>query len=238
MKKIIPVIISVLLFITTACNAGFLDNILKDITLSAKQGIDNNTIISGLKEALSVGTENTVKEVSQIDGYLANEAIRILIPEKIRMVTDVLEKVGYQRQVDEFMTSMNRSAENAAVKAAPHFVDAIKEMTFDDARNILDGHDTAATDYFRLKTFDRLYSEFKPVISSSMNEVGTTRNYKAIMGKYESLPFMKAVSFDLDDYVTNKALDGLFYVLALEEKKIRTDPAARVTDILKKVFTK
>ncbi len=238
MKNIIFVIISVLLFITPVCHAGFLDNLLKDFGLSAEQGPDNSTVISGLKEALSVGTENTVKEVSQIDGYLANEAIRILIPEKIRMVTDVLEKVGYQRQVDEFMTSMNRSAEKAAVKAAPHFVDAIKEMTFDDARNILDGHDTAATDYFRLKTFDRLYSEFKPVISSSMNEVGTTRNYKAIMGKYESLPFMKAVAFDLDDYVTNKALDGLFYVLAREEKKIRTDPAARVTDILKKVFTK
>jgi hypothetical protein len=221
MKKIILVIISVLLFITPVCHAGFLDNLLKDIGLSAEQGPDNSTVISGLKGALSVGTENTVKEVSQIDGYLANEAIKILIPEKIRMVTD-----------------MNRSAEKAAVKAAPHFVDAIKEMTFDDARNILDGHDTAATDYFRLKTFDRLYSEFKPVISSSMNEVGTTRNYKAIMGKYESLPFMKAVAFDLDDYVTNKALDGLFYVLAQEEKKIRTDPAARVTDILKKVFTK
>ena len=238
MKKICIMIISIFLFIPQVCYAGFLDNILKEIGISSDHGPDNNTVISGLKEALSIGTENAVKEVSQIDGYLANEAIKVLMPDKIQTAADVLKKVGYQKQVDEFIASMNHAAEKASAKAAPHFINAIKEMTFEDARNILDGHDTAATDYFKSKTFDRLYGEFKPVISSSMNEVGTTRSYKAMIDTYTSLPFMKELSFDLDTYVTNKTLDGLFYVVAQEEKKIRTDPAARVTDILKKVFRK
>ncbi len=238
MKKIYIIIISILLFIPQASHPGFLDNILKEIGISSDQGLDTNTVISGLKEALSVGTENAVKEVSQIDGYLANEAIKILMPEKVRTAADVLKKVGFQKQVDEFITSMNHAAEKASARAAPHFIHAIKEMTFEDARNILDGHDTAATEYFKSKTFDRLYGEFKPVISSSMSEVGTTRSYKEMMDTYTYLPFMKARPFDLDTYVTNKLLDGLFHVVAQEEKKIRTDPAARVTDILKKVFRK
>lgn len=238
MKKIFPVIILVLLFITPACNAGFLDNIINELSFSPEKGLDENTVISGLKEALSVGTENAVKDVSRVDGYMANQAIRILMPEKIRNAAEVLKKVGYQKQVDEFIASMNHAAENAASRATPHFISAIKDMTFTDARNILDGSDTAATDYFRSKTFDNLYSEFKPVISSSMDQVGTTRKYREMMGKYASLPFVNEIMFDLDHYVTSEALNGLFHVVAEEEKKIRTDPAARVSDLLRKVFQK
>ena len=133
---------------------------------------------------------------------------------------------------------MNSAAEKAAPKAASFFVDAIKKMTFEDARKILGGGDTAATEFFRQKTYDKLYGAFKPVISSSVDEVGCTRSYKEMMGKYESVPFMDKQSLDLDHYVTSKALDGLFYMVGEEEKKIRTDPAARVTDVLKTVFGK
>ena len=239
MRKICLLAVIFLLFAASFCYAGFLDNILKNIdTSSSKQETDDSTVISGLKEAISIGTDKAVKEISKIDGYLGNQAIKILMPEKIQNVAEVLKKVGYQRQVDDFIISMNRAAEKAAPKAKSYFVDAIKKMTFEDARKILNSGDTAATDYFKAKTFDKLYGEFNPVISSSMNEVGVTRKYKEMMGKYTSLPFMKAESLDLDRYVTNKALDGLFYMIAQEEKKIRTDPAARITELLKKVFQK
>ena len=238
MKTSLYALIAYILFVMPACYGGFLGDLLKDTGIVKEQGLDNSTVISGLKEALSVGTENAVKEVSKTDGYLANDAIKILMPEKIQMVADVLRKVGYQEQVDNFITSMNRAAETAAPKAANHFVDAIQEMSFDDAQSILNGDDTSATDYFKSKTSGMLYDEFKPIIASSMNSVGATRSYKEMMGTYTSLPFMKDTPFDLDHYVTGKALEGLFYVMAQEEKKIRTDPAARVTDLLQKVFRK
>jgi len=238
MKKILFVSGGGLLFLTSFCYAGFLDNIFKDIGLSSETDPDENRIISGLKEALSVGTANAVNNVSQINGYLDNQAIKIIMPQKIQKVSEVLKKIGYQKEVDEFTVSMNRAAEKAAPKATSHFVNAVKEMKFDDAKKILGGGETAATDYFKTKTFDKLYGEFKPVISSSMNEAGVTRYYKGMMDKYTSLPFVKGVNLDLDHYVTNRALDGLFYMISEEEKKIRTDPAARVTDVLKEVFGK
>ena len=172
-----------------------------------------------------------------MDGYFANQAIRILVPEKVRKVADVLGRVGYQKEVDDFVLSMNRAAEKAAPLAKAHFVEAIRAMTFEDARKILDGGDTAATDYFRGRTQKRLYDEFRPVVSASMDEVGVTHSYKNMVGKYAALPLAgKTGSVDLDHHVTTKALDGLFLVLGQEEKKIRTDPAARVTDLLKDVF--
>jgi len=234
-----------LLIICTGADtfAGILDDVVRDMggatkERSASGGPDDNTIISGLKEALSVGTENAVGNVSKIDGYFVNRMIKILMPEKIQNVADVLSHVGFQKQVDEFILSMNRAAEKAAPKATSYFVDAIEQMTFADARKILNGDHTAATNFFKAKTHDKLYAAFKPFISSSMNEVGTTKAYKEMMGKYESIPFMSKESVDLDHYVTNKALDGLFYMVGQEEKKIRTDPTARVTDLLKTVFGK
>ncbi|HSG06066.1 MAG TPA: DUF4197 domain-containing protein, partial [Nitrospiria bacterium] len=193
-------------------------------------------VVGGLKEALTIGTGNAVNLVSVTDGYFANQAIKILMPEKIQKVADVLSKVGYQQQVDEFVLSMNRAAEKAAPQAKSIFVGAIKEMTFEDARKILNGGDTAATEFFKAKTSGRLSEAFKPIVSSSMNEVGATRKYKEMMGQYTALPFTKAESLDLDQYVTDKSLDGLFHMVGQEEKKIRTNPAARVTDLLKTVF--
>ena len=160
------------------------------------------------------------------------------MPENMRTVADVLSTVGYEKEVDAFVRSMNSAAEKAAPKAVPVFIDAIKAMTFTDAKSILRGGDTAATDYFKVKTSVQLYEAFKPIMSSSMNDVGVTRLYKDMMSKYASIPFVDRVSVDLDQYVTTKSLDGLFYMVGQEEKKIRTDPAARVTDLLKKVFEK
>lgn len=236
MKRIICKVLLVFVFYTTAAHAGILDNFMKNIGSPANEGPNNSTVVSGLKEALSIGTENAVKHVSQTDGFFGNKMIKIFMPEKIQEVANVLSKVGYQKEVDEFVLSMNRAAEKAAPKAASYFVGAIKEMSFEDARGILKGGDTAATEFFKKKTSDKIYEAFKPIISSSMNEVGVTNAYKKMMTRYESLPFMSKQSLDLDHYVTNKSLDGLFYMVGQEEKKIRTDPAARVTDLLKTVF--
>lgn len=229
-----------LVMFSTSLHAGFFDDVTKELGFAKTSGsnLDDSTIIRGLKEALSTGTARAVKLVSQRDGYFGNEMIKILMPEKIRTVADLLSRFGFQSQVDDFVLSMNRAAEKAAPKAAEHFVSALRDMTFDDARNILQGGDTAATEYFKRKTGDRIFSAFKPVVTSSMRDVGVTRHYTQMMDKLESLPFAgtTASSFDLDDYVTTKAVDGLFRMLGEEEKKIRTDPAARGTELLKKVF--
>jgi hypothetical protein len=242
MKKVIVMLVLLVSAGATA-HAGWFDDIFKGIGIGKQEdALDNSTIISGLKEALSIGTEKAVENVSQTDGYFANQLIKILLPKEIQKGADVLSKVGYKKQVDDFILSMNRAAEKAAPKALSFFVDAIKEMTFDDARKILKGGDTSATDFFKEKTHEKIYNEFKPVISKSMNEVGVTRSYKEMTSQYELLPFassfLQSESLDLDHYVTTKAIDGLFSMVAQEEKKIRTDPAARVTDILKTVFGK
>ncbi len=243
MKKLLIIVFSIF-FMTSVSSAGPLDDLLKGVKLPPSQsggggGADEATTISGLKEALSIGTGNAVTSVSRVDGYFANQLIKILLPEKIQMIADVLGKIGYQKKVDAFVLSMNRAAENAAPKAKKYFIDAIKQMTFQDAVGILRGGDTSATEYFKSKTYQNLYNEFKPSISTSMNNVGVTRSYKDMVGTYtSSIPFANVESLDLDHYVTSKALDGLFYMIGQEEKKIRTDPAARVTDLLKTVFGK
>jgi hypothetical protein len=238
MKKICFLFLVISLFSINLTHAGIFDDFLKSIGSSSTSSPDESTIISGLKEALSIGTDKAVKNVSQVDGYFDNQMIKILMPEKIQKVADILRKIGYQKQVDDFVLSMNRAAEKAAPQAASIFVDAIKGMTIEDAKKILNGGDTAATEFFKSKTHDKIYIAFKPIISSSMDEVGVTHSYKEMMGKYEFLPFMSKESVDLDHYVTNKAMDGLFYMVGQEEKKIRTDPAARITDLLKTVFGK
>jgi hypothetical protein len=238
MKKASFILIGFLLLFAASGNAGLWDKFKQGAGISRQKSSDDSTIASGLKEALSIGTKNAVTSVSQTDGYFGNAIIKILMPEKIQNVATVLGKLGYQKQVDDFILSMNRAAEKAAPQAASLFVGAIKEMTLEDAKGILTGGDTSATDYFKKKTSDNIYTAFKPIISSSMNEVGVTRSYKTMMDKYTALPFMKSQSLDLDHYVTNKAMDGLFYMIGQEEKKIRTNPAARVTDLLKKVFGK
>jgi hypothetical protein len=240
-KKGILFMVVIILCSAAITHAGFFEDFLKILSGEARRdNLDESTIASGLKEALSIGTADAVKSVSQVDGYFRNEAIRILIPEDMQIVADVLSNVGYKEKVDEFVLSMNRAAEKAAPEALSIFVEAIKEMTFEDARNILNGGNTAATDFFKDKTQVKIHDAFKPIIATTMDEVGVTRAYKEMINKYEILPFVQTIvqadTIDLDHYVTRKAVDGLFYMVGQEEQKIRTDPAARVTELLKDVF--
>jgi hypothetical protein len=196
-------------------------------------------VVSGLKEALAVGTGTAVQTLSKANGYFGDAAVKILMPDKLRTAAAVLKKAGYQKEVDEFVLSMNRAAEQAAPKARPIFEEAVKKMTIEDAKGILNGGNTAATDYFKARTSPRLTEAFKPVIAESMNQAGTTRSYKALTDRYRSVvPFGGMDAFDLDGYVTGKSLNGLFLKVGQEEAKIRTNPAARTTDLLKRVFTK
>ena len=211
---------------------------VKMAPLSPQAGLDDATVVSGLREALAVATGEALTEVSSVDGYFGNEAIKIPMPERMQKMAETLNMLGFQKEVDAFVLSMNRAGEHAAPNAAPYFFQAVKEMTFEEARRILKGSDTAATEYFKEKSYSKLYEVFKPEVSASMNEVGTTRSYKAMIEKYQSMPFMKPVSLDLDQYVTEKSLDGIFTMMGQAEKRIRTDPAAQVTPLLKKLFGK
>lgn len=195
-------------------------------------------ITQGLKEALRIGTENAVANTGRPDGFLGNALIKIVLPKKFQAFEKGLRFAGQGARVDEFITSMNRAAEQAAPKAKSIFVNAITSMTIDDAKGLLNGGDTAATEFFKAKTSDKLYQTFRPVIDNSMNKLGTVQRYNALLGQANKLPLVKAQSLDVGDYVTNKSLDGLFLMVAQEEKKIRTNPAARVTDLLQSVFGK
>ncbi|MBE2243251.1 MAG: DUF4197 domain-containing protein [Burkholderiaceae bacterium] len=199
---------------------------------------DTKTDIAGIKEALAIGTEKAVNSLSKADGYFGNKAVKILMPKNIQKVADMARVAGYEKQVDEFILSMNRAAEAAVPVAAKIFGDAIRAMTVDDVRGILTGGDTAATEFFKRTSEKKLYAAFKPIVSKKVDEVGATRAYKELMGRYEQVPLMQSKSLDLDDYVTRKALDGVFYMVGQEEKQIRTNPAARTTDLLKSVFGK
>ena len=230
--------ICMIVLLTALPASAQLDRIFKGLGIGQKAGLSDAKIGSGLKEALKIGTENTVNLTGKTDGYFLDQAIKILMPEKLRTLEKGLRAVGYGPQIDEFVLSMNRSAEQAAPAAKQIFWDALEQMTFEDARKILSGNETAATEYFKGKTTDKLTAAFRPVVDKSMNEVGVTRQYNELVGRYESIPFVKKETFDLDSYVVTKALDGLFHVLGDEEKKIRTNPQARVTDLLKEVFKK
>jgi hypothetical protein len=238
MKRIVVIMFLLGLFSATIASAGLLDKIreYREKERQSQREPDTSTIVAGLKEALSIGVRDGVKTVSQADGYFGNPLIKIPMPKELRRTERLLRKAGFGKEADTFILSMNRAAEQAAPQALPFFVDAIKEMTISDARAILKGNDTAATDYLKSKTYDKLYQSFKPHISNSMNEVGVIRAFKEMMEKTRRIPFLKKESVDLDHYVTSRALDGLFVVVGEEEKKIRTDPAARVTELLRTVF--
>jgi hypothetical protein len=205
----------------------------------SKSGLSNTDIVAGLKDALKVGSGEAVALTGKTDGYFGNAAIKILMPEKLKSVESGLRLLGQGEKIDAFVLSMNRAAEKAAPAAKDIFWNAITGMSIDDARKILGGGDTAATDYFRAKTGDALTAAFRPIVTDSMKDVGVLQQYKQLQGAYQSVPFASSLpSFDIEQYVVAKALDGLFLVLGEEERKIRTDPAARVTDLLKLVFGK
>jgi hypothetical protein len=213
--------------------AAQLDRLLQGLGIG---GLSDAKIGSGLKEALRVGTETAVSLTGKTDGYFANQAIKILMPSQLETAEKGLRLVGYGPQLDEFVLSMNRAAEAAAPGAKKIFGDAIGAMSIEDARKIWSGGDNAATQYFKSKTSDQLTAAFKPVVDKALNQVGVTRQYKELLGRAQSIPFMKTESLDIDRYVLGKSLDGLFHVLGEQEKQIRTNPAARTTELLKEVF--
>ncbi|MDH4227994.1 MAG: DUF4197 domain-containing protein [Deltaproteobacteria bacterium] len=204
---------------------------------SAPAELSEEKVIAGLKDALKVGTGNTVQRTGKEDGYFKNPDIKIPMPEELKKAESVLRKTGQGDKADEFILSMNRAAEAAAPEAKAIFLDAITKMTFADAKKIYKGDDTAATEYFKGKTTEPLTAAFTPIVKNSTNKYEVTKKYKKFASKNEKLiKLAGGKPFDPDEYVTKKALEGLFKILGEEEKKIRKDPAARVTDLLKEVF--
>jgi len=214
------------------------DQLLKGLGVGQQSGLSEVKIGDGLKQALQVATEKSVSLTGRPNGYFSNAAIKILMPEKLQTVEQGLRMVGYGPQVDQFVLSMNRAAEQAAPAAKHIFVDAITSMSFDDAKKILAGGDTAATEFFKTKTTDKLTAAFKPVVDKTMAQTGVVQQYHALIGRFDAIPFAKSQTFDIDGYVTNKALDGLFHVVGEQEKLIRTNPTARTTELLREVFAK
>lgn len=232
------ILASISLAIVICTGQGCMNDLLNQVAneMQAGQGLSQTDIIAGLKQALEVGTGNAVGLTGKLNGYYGNPQIKIPLPESFREVENLLHMAGLDRYVKDFEKSMNRAAEKAAPEAKALFFKAIRQMTFDDAKRILHGQENEATLYFKEKTYAPLSQRFEPLVHEAMNEVGVTRYYQEIEKKVRYLPVGDALKFDLDQYVTTKALDGLFMVLAEEEAKIRKDPAARVTELLRKVF--
>lgn len=198
--------------------------------------LTNEEVIKGLREALSVGTNNSSASASKVDGYLKNTRLFIPWPEEAKDMREKLIKLGMQKKVQEFETSLNRAAEEAAKKAGTVFLDAITKMSVSDGFAILRGADTAATNFLRKTSYTPLYDQFLPIVKEAIAKVKVTSYWNPLVTKYNKLPGVKKQNPDLNDYVTKKAANGLFVLIADEEAKIRKDPMARVTDLLKKVF--
>ncbi len=227
-----------ILLCTSALSFAQFDQVGKALGMDNKSPLSDSKVASGLKEALQTGAKRAVRVTGTTDGFFGNQAIKILLPKNLRPLATGLGAMGFQPKIDAFVLSMNRAAEAAAPSAEKIFGDAILAMSFDDARKILSGGDTAATDYFKAKTTSELTAAFRPFVEKTMAENGVTQQYEALTGELKSIPFAKSETLDINKYVVGKALDGLFYMLAQEEKNIRKNPAARTTDLLKEVFGK
>jgi hypothetical protein len=227
----IKIIAFTALLVTGCISTGTLDKILRD-----DGALDESTVAEGLKEALHVGTERATASTSKLDGFYKNALIRIALPEQYEGVAKTLKNFGMGFYVDDFERSMNRAAERASGEAIDVFWSVIKQMSIPDAFGILNGGETAATDYFRRTTTASLTARFQPIVTASMEEVGVYNIYNDLVAKYNQLPIDKPEAVDIDDYVTTRTVDGIFTVLEGEEKRIREDPAARTTELLRRVF--
>ena len=201
--------------------------------LNPNAGLD---ISGGLKEALNNGISKQVSKLTAIDGFYKNEAVKILMPEELQKVDRALRKIGLSSLADDGIKMLNRAAEDATKEATPIFVDAVKKMSFTDAKNILMGNESAATTYLQTTTTTPLYAKFNPVIKNSFAKVGADKVWTNIITKYNSIPFVKKVNPDLTDYTTNKALEGVYKMIAVEEKNIRTNLSSRTSSLLQQVF--
>lgn len=203
---------------------------------AAALAADEQKTIDGIREALAKGTENAVKSLGRADGYLANAAVKILLPPSAQKLADTARNLGFGGKVDELILAMNRAAEQAAPLAAPHFASAIRGLGIRDVQAILKAGDTGATAFFERTTRMNLHAAFKPSVSQSIERAGAGRAYKSLMERAQRVPMLAAKGFDLDEHVTGKALDGLFLVVGEEEKKFRSNPLARTSSALKAAF--
>lgn len=208
----------------------------KDNTESRGGGLSENEIIGGLKEALKVGINNGASQASSLDGFLKNEAIKLLLPPELQRAEATLRKIGLGSEVDRFIVSLNRAAEDAAKESVPIFTSAITSMTVTDALGILNGPDTSATSYLKRTTNTPLYDAFFPVVEKTLDKNDATKYYNDLATAYNKVPLVKKINPDLKQYATQRAMDGLYHLIGEEEKKIRKDPVARVTQVLKNVF--
>ena len=200
------------------------------------QGIGGVDVSGGLKEALNNGISKQVTKLTATDGFYKNEAVKILLPDELKKVDSGLRKIGLSSLADEGLKVLNRAAENAVKEATPIFVDAVVNMSFSDATTILMGNESAATQYLENSTSTALYGKFNPVIQNSFRKVGADKVWSNIITKYNSIPLVKKVNPDLTDYVTNQAMQGVFKMIAVEEKNIRTNLSSRTSPLLQKVF--
>lgn len=198
--------------------------------------LGNEQIANGLIQALNLGIDKQVTKLTQTDGFFKNELVKITLPEELQKVDKALRDIGLSSLADEGLKVLNRAAEDAVKEATPIFVNAVKGITFADAKNILLGNDDAATQYLTTKTQSSLYDKFQPVINNSFAKVGADKIWTNLITKYNNIPFTNNVNPDLTDYVTGEALNGVYKMIAVEEKEIRNNVASRTTDVLKKVF--
>lgn len=214
---------------------SFLDKLTKGKNALVKTP-SNEEVVKGLKEALNTGANKASSSASQLDGYLKNPRLFIPFPPEAQKMKSMLVSLGFQKQVSEFETALNRAAEESAKKAAPVFFNAITNMSITDGMNVLLGKDTAATHYLRTTTYSTLYKQYQPVVQDAINKVNVTKYWSALVTQYNRIPGVQKQNPNLEDYVIKKGINGLFVLVADEEKKIRTDPSARFSSTLKKVF--
>lgn len=238
MKKLLIVLLLAAGIAGTGQAQSLLNNLKKKVTGSSSgSSLSSDDIVNGLKQALTLGAQKSADKLSAADGFFKDAVVKILLPPQAQNAEKTLRNLGMGQLVDNAILSMNRAAEDASKSAAPIFVNAIKGMSVQDGLGILRGADTAATGYLRKSTSPQLTTAFHPVIDSSLQKTGATKYWKDVFETYNKLPTtFKKVNPDLSAYVTQKAMDGIFYYVAQEEKQIRKDPAAQVTDLLKKVF--
>ncbi|MFT4696939.1 MAG: hypothetical protein ACI9SJ_000055 [Flavobacteriaceae bacterium] len=228
-KKIIAL---VLVFNLTAC--AELQQVVNN--LPTETGSNPLDIAGGLRQALDLGIDKQVSKLTQRDGFYKNELVKILLPEELQKVDKALRNIGLSSLADDGLRVINRAAEDAVKEATPIFINAVKDITFSDAKNILLGNDKAATNYLQNKTNTALYNKFNPVIKNSFGKVGADQIWTNIINRYNSIPFVNQVNPDLTDYVTNQALKGVYKMIAVEEKNIRDKVSSRTTTLLKQVF--
>lgn len=221
-----------------ACTSAQINQTINDVNkaMGSETPLTTAEVAEGLKEALIKGISTGSDLASQVDGYFKNPEIKIPFPPEVKKVEDKLRQLGLGNEVDKFVMTLNRGAEDAAKEAKPIFITAIKAMTIQDAWGILRGEQDAATQYLKRTTTPQLKEKFKPVIQNSLNKVSATKYYGDIVNTYNKIPFTDDVNPNLDDYATDMAIQGLFTMIAKEEKNIRQDPVARTTELLKKVF--